>query len=102
MRIDARIPVVLGPVSARADDHVLREGEDFEPAAAGPHVPDCACCTGRSPVAGLLGGLFFARARGGVPFFRRVVVGTVTQAGRDAVNRALADDPVVSGCFRPG
>lgn len=105
MRIDARVPLVFGPVEAQSDDHVLTEGVDFEarPAAAATHVPDCACCgAGRGAVGGLLGGLFFARARGTVPFFRRVVVRVATDEGRAMVVDALADDPVASGCYRPG
>ena len=105
MRIDARIPVVFAPITPHPADYVLSEGTDFTPPdlVAAPHDTSCLCCAGgRNPVASLLGGLFFARARGTVPFFRRVVVHARTDAGRTAVALALADDPVASGCFRPG
>lgn len=102
MRIDARIPLVIGPVPPGPADHVVTEGTDFDCPASATHDPACACCVGRSPVAGLLGGLFFARARGEVPFFRRLVVSCASAAGRAAVVAALSDDPVVSGCYRPG
>ena len=102
MRIDARLPLVFGPVTPRDGDHVLTEGADFGPSLPAAHDIDCTCCAPRTAVAGLLGGLFFARARGTVPFFHRLVVHAATQAGRSAVEAALADDPVVSGCFRLG
>ncbi len=68
------------------------------PAEGGPHVPGCACCVGRGPLAAALGRLFIARAKGEVGFFRRVVV-----TGADAAVRAgLAEDTLVSARFRIG
>ena len=98
MRIDARIPIVFAPVEPRTDDHVVTEAEDF--AATPVHDAGCACCAPRSEVAGMLGGLFFARARGEVAFFRRVVVVVVTEEGRGVVEDALEGDAVVSGVYR--
>ena len=99
MRIDARVPMVFGPVSAQEADHVLVEGIDFEVSPA-EHVPGCACCAPREAVASVLGSLFFARARGTVPFFRRLVVHATTPEGESAVRAAQTSDPVVSGCYR--
>ena len=44
--------------------------------------------------------LFLRRARGEIPFFRRVLAVARTPAGRAAILAALTDDPVVSGRFR--
>jgi hypothetical protein len=96
---DARVPVVIGPaVAAAAGDAVLREGEDFTPAAG--HAAGCACCVGRTEAGRALAALLHARARNKVPFFSRVLVVLASEAGRAAVEGALANDPVASACFR--
>ena len=69
------------------------------PAAVADHAPGCACCLPRPPVAAALGGLFLARARGEVPFFRRVVV---VVADDVQIRTEIAGDPLVSGRFRLG
>jgi hypothetical protein len=115
MFVDARIPVLLeGPVSpdgADAATALLLEGDAPAPSdrtvvrfdlPRTVHVAGCACCLPRGPVAEALGRLFLARARGEVPFFRRVLARPVSEAGRNALITALADDPLVSGRFRLG
>jgi hypothetical protein len=108
--LDARIPLVFGRVEdAGPDDAVLMEGDDpvavagavvrIAPAAVADHAPGCACCLPRPPVAAALGGLFLARARGEVPFFRRVVAVVADDA---PIRAAIAGDPLVSGRFRLG
>jgi len=97
--LDARVPVVFGPAEAAAPgDAVLREGEDFTPDSG--HAPGCACCVARTEAGRALAALLHARARDKIPFFRRVVVVLATEAGRAAVEGALANDPVASACFR--
>ena len=64
------------------------------------HPLGCACCAPRGPVAGALGRLFLARARGEVAWFRSVVVVTRTAAGADAVRAALVGDVVTAARFR--
>lgn len=111
--VDARVPVVLeGDAIAdpAGDDAVLAEsGCSLPPGMAVPaawfepqpdlHRPGCACCVGRSPAAMALAGLFAARARGRVPFFKRVVAVAATEAGR-AELRAALDDPLVAARYR--
>jgi hypothetical protein len=107
--VDARVPLVFAAAAeAGPDDAVLIEGDAAAAGAAtvlrlapaGPqHVAGCACCVGRLPVAAALGGLFLARARGEVPFFRRVVA---VVADDGPIRAAMADDPLVSGRFRLG
>jgi hypothetical protein len=100
--LDARIPVVFASEASEtvAGDAVLVEGaaDGFEAGSA--HVAGCSCCTGRSSAARALSALFIDRARGRRAFFGRVVVVCATQAGRDSVCAALAEDVLVSGWFR--
>jgi hypothetical protein len=95
---------------ATAVDAVLFEGTNpaahpaaarFNPAHARfGHVPGCACCGRRGPVATALAALFYARARGVVPWFNAVVAVTGTEAGAEAIRSALTDDVVTSARFR--
>ena len=105
--VDARVSVLVNGV-AGAEDAVLAETgrrlpDGVQPAAwfepSRDHPPGCACCAVRSPSAMALAGLFAARARGTIPFFRRVVALPATPLGEAEVRAALAD-PLVSGRFR--
>jgi hypothetical protein len=106
--IDSRVPVVFGPADAALpEDAVLWEGEtrawsgasaSFTPDAG--HAPGCACCAGRTEAGRALAALLHARARNQIPFFRRVLVVIESEAGRSAVEAALANDPVAAACFR--
>ncbi len=104
---DARIPLILGrPDRAAAGDALLAEGDHpaaaacFTPAISSGHGAGCACCASRNAAGRALAALLQDRARGTVPFFRRVVAFTLTQAGRREVEVALESDPVASSCFR--
>lgn len=98
---DARVPVLIGRFEdAGAGDAVLAEG-GVAWGATGSHASGCACCTPRGTVAPELAALFLRRARGEVPFFRRVVAVPAGETGAEAVRAALRDDPLVSGRFRP-
>ena len=107
--IDARIPVVFAPAAmAGRGDAVLIEGDGAAPegvavarfSIARPgHVPGCACCAPRGPVAVALHGLFLARARDPVAFFSRVVVAAGAE-GEAAVRQALAEDAFLAGRYR--
>lgn len=95
------MPVLIGNrAEAGADDAVLAEGDARWAAAATAHPTGCLCCVPRGAVASGLAGLFLARARGEVPFFRRVVAVPRGEAGADAIRAALRDDPFVSARFR--
>lgn len=82
-----------------ADNVVLAEGGAAW-GTLGGHAADCACCAPRGAAASELAALFLARARGEVPFFRRVVAVPASEAGAAAIRTALRDDPFVSGRFR--
>ena len=115
MFVDARIPVLFGNAGlAGAEDALLIEAsaalpantamltERLSPAQAAEtaHAAGCDCCAPRGAVGRLLAGLFLARARGEVGFFRRVVVATEDAQTRAEVAAALAQDPLASSCFR--
>jgi hypothetical protein len=105
---DARVPVVFGRLEAAwPDDAVLFEGAarawngaaaSFTPAIR--HAPGCACCATRSEAARALTSLLHARARGSVPFFRRVLVVLESEQARAEIEIALSSDPVASSCFK--
>jgi hypothetical protein len=105
--VDARIPVIVAsPDQVGADDALLCEGPNplaqasFVPAAPIGHAPGCACCAPRNAAGRALAALLQARARGEIPFFRRVVAASLTDAGQAELTAALAADPVAASCFR--
>lgn len=107
--IDARVPVRLGALTdAGEGDALLIEGNvdaagwpatRFEAVSPG-HGPECACCAPRSSAALALNTLFQARARGDLPFFRRVIAVTASPEGDMAVWTALRSDPLIVGRYR--
>jgi hypothetical protein len=110
MHIDARVPVVFGTVAeARPDDALLIEGDGPVPEgrvvvritgdATPAHAAGCVCCVPRSAAGSALAGLFLARGRGDVAFFRRVMAITEDPAG---IRAALEEDLLASGWFRAG
>ena len=66
------------------------------------HPAGCTCCTARQAAALALDHLFLQRARGEVPFFRRVAAVLATERGETSLRAALASDPVVSARYRLG
>jgi hypothetical protein len=108
MHIDARVPLVFGTLAELgADDAVLIDGDAEAPAgrvvvrvgAEPAHMAGCVCCVPRSAAGSALAGLFLARGRGDVAFFRRVLAVTDDEAGLRA---ALEEDVLASAWFRAG
>ncbi len=110
MFIDARVPVVFGHIDdAGPDDALLIEGDAPAPDAhvvvrlmadAQPsHLAGCVCCVPRSAAGSALAGLFLARGRGDVRYFKRVVAITDNPA---AILDAISNDMLASGWFRAG
>lgn len=110
MFIDARIPVVFGRIEeAGQEDALLIEGDGEAPpgrvvvrlaAEVGAnHMAGCVCCVPRSAAGSALAGLFLARGRGDVGYFRRVMAVTADPA---AIIAAIDDDLLASGWFRRG
>jgi hypothetical protein len=110
-QVDDRIPVVFA-AEAEDGDAVLAERHglscdpralaDFSADPPSGHPVACACCAPRGMAAKALTGLFFSRARGEIPFFRRVVAITQSDAGVAAVRTAVLNDPLASARFRLG
>ena len=108
--MDARVPVVFGDIAtAGPDDGLLIEGDTpappgravarFTPGPLRWHARGCACCAPRTAAAAAHGRLYLARARGEVPFFRRIVAVVNNPA---AVRAALSGDVLAAGRFRLG
>ena len=112
--LDARIPVLLGGAIPGPDDAALVEIGAASPpgtppcTALGQFTPDadhpagCTCCAARQAAALALDRLFLQRARGEVPFFRRVAAVLATERGEASLRAALASDPVVAARYRLG
>lgn len=108
MASDDRILVIFGSAAlAQSGDVVLLDrvatipagivAARFSPQGSGAlHAIGCICCGGRSPAAVALAGLFAARARGQVEFFRRVIADVRDEA---LVRGQLADDVLVRARF---
>lgn len=103
---DHRIEIAFGtPEQVGPGDVLLAEGEhpgaaaNFAPGAAG-HALGCACCAPRTGAGRALTALLHGRARGQLPFFRRVVVFACTGPGRAELAHAVSTDPVARACFR--
>jgi hypothetical protein len=92
---DMRVPVWAGdPAQAGAADVV-----PAIPPGDSRHTIGCACCVPRAPLAEALTKLFFARARGEIPFFARVIL--PCEPGQEgALAALLAADPVTAARFR--
>ena len=91
MKIDARIPVRFGLVTAPGAVMLTIA------AVADKHVAGCACCSPRGEAGLALAALFTSRATAAVPWFTAVVA---HPKDRVAVLDALACDPVAASRFR--
>jgi hypothetical protein len=107
--LDARIPVYLltpGETPA-AGMALLAEAptEASAPAMAlfsltGAHVPACACCGVRGPVAEALDMLFLGRVRGELPWFTAIAALQQGIEAAEAIRKTLRDDAASSARFR--
>jgi hypothetical protein len=104
VRIDARIPVFFTATADTAAANIAwlveSPGEAAWDSREAGHVPGCACCVARSPVAEAMGRLFRARAVGDVPFFTRLGVVPAGPGGEASVRQALETDGLVSAFYR--
>ena len=111
--LDARIPILVGAAPTGGDGAecaaLVEAGAEPPPGMAHqvfapdePHAAGCACCAGRAGAALALDTLFLLRARGELPFFRRVLAVVASPAGEANLKAALSGDPVVSARYRLG
>jgi hypothetical protein len=107
--LDARIPI-----------HLLKRGETPAPGMAllaeapteasapatalfslnGAHVPACACCGVRGPVAEALDRLFLGRVRGEFPWFTAIAALPQSPEAAEAIRQTLRDDQACFARFR--
>ena len=107
--LDARIPL-----------HLLKPGETPTPGMAllaeapsaasapamalfslnGAHVPACACCGVRGPVAEALDRLFLGRVRGTLPWFTGIAALPQSAEAAEAIRTTLRDDAASNARFR--
>ena len=110
MFIDARVPIVFGAITeAQPDYAILIEGDAEAPAGrivvrlttdpTAQHATGCVCCVTRSAAGSALAGLFLARGRGDVAYFRRVLA---ISADPKSILAAVEADMLASGWFRAG
>ena len=107
--LDARIPVHLLPPgeSPAPSMAVLAEAPTAASAPAmaifsmeSAHVPGCACCGARGPVAEALDRLFLGRVRGTLPWFTAIAALPHSSAGAEAIRQALSQDKACQARFR--
>ena len=107
--LDARIPVhLLMPGETPAPGMALlaeAPTETSAPAMAlfsltGAHVPACACCGARGPVAEALDRLFLGRVRGELPWFTAIAALPLSADSAEAIRRTLREDQASSARFR--
>jgi hypothetical protein len=91
-----RVPVVAGDSGLAGPRDVVQPAW---PGSATHHVIGCTCCFARTPLAQALAKLFFARARGEIPFFSRVIV-PCAPTDEPALADALVADPLTAARFR--
>jgi hypothetical protein len=66
----------------------------------GAHVPGCACCGTRGPVAEALDRLFLGRVHGTLPWFTAIAALPQSAEAAEAIRNTLRDDPASSARFR--
>lgn len=107
--LDARIPVHLLPPGESPAPGIALLAE--APAAVSApamaifslesaHVPGCACCGARGPVAEALDRLFLGRVRGTLPWFTAIAALPQGAAGAEAIRQTLSEDKACLARFR--
>ena len=66
----------------------------------GAHVPACACCGVRGPVAEALDRLFLGRVRGEFPWFTAIAALPQSPEATEAIRQTLRNDAASSARFR--
>ncbi|MCA3279348.1 MAG: hypothetical protein ING10_08780 [Roseomonas sp.] len=67
---------------------------------AGAHVPACACCGARGPVAEALDRLFLGRVRGDFPWFTAIAALPHSADSAETIRRTLREDQASQARFR--
>jgi len=94
--------VIINELGEAGLDHILARTVES------PHIADntvllesgCLCCTLRNELADTLRDLFFKRALGGIPEFRRIVIETTGMADPGSIMANLLNEPVIGSTYR--
>ena len=107
--LDARIPIhLLKPGETPAPGMALLAEAPAEVSATamalfsltGAHVPACACCGVRGPVAEALDRLFLGRVRGTLPWFSAIAALPQSAEAAEAIRQTLREDQASFARFR--
>lgn len=94
--------VVINELGEAGLDHILARTVESE------HIADntvllssgCLCCTLTNEMADTLRDLFFKRALGGIPEFKRLVIETTGMADPGPIMANLLNEPVINSTYR--
>jgi G3E family GTPase len=94
--------VVINELGEAGLDHILARTVESE------HIADntvllnsgCLCCTLSNEMADTLRDLFFKRALGGIPEFKRLVIETTGMADPGPIMGNLLNEPVINSTYR--
>jgi G3E family GTPase len=89
--------VVINEFGEIGLDHELVEAIDGETVVM---ASGCLCCTVRGDLVTALRGLYFRRAHGEVPAFKRLVIETTGLADPAPVLHTLMEDPILEAYYR--
>lgn len=94
--------VVINELGEAGLDHILARAVESE------HIADntvllnsgCLCCTLTNEMADTLRDLFFKRALGAIPAFKRLVIETTGMADPGPIMGSLLNEPVINSTYR--
>lgn len=94
--------VIINELGEAGLDHILARNVES------PHIADntvllesgCLCCTLTNEMADTLRDLFFKRALGGIPEFKRLVIETTGMADPGPILANLLNEPVIGSTYR--
>lgn len=98
--------VVINELGEAGLDHIL--ANSLTQHVEGQHIADntvllnsgCLCCTLTNEMADTLRDLFFKRALGGIPEFKRLVIETTGMADPGPIMGNLLNEPVINSTYR--
>ena len=98
--------VVINELGEAGLDHIL--ANSLNRTVESPHIADntvllesgCLCCTLSNEMADTLRDLFFKRALGGIPEFKRLVIETTGMADPGPIMAKLLNEPVIGNTYR--
>ena len=98
--------VIINELGSEGLDHIL--AKNLERTVESQHIADntvllesgCLCCTLTNEMADTLRDLFFKRALGAIPEFKRLIIETTGMADPGPIMGSLLNEPVISSTYR--